>query len=97
MGVVARVAPWRNVDVQKDNVVVLEDRDVKRRLVHGHRFLLNLRRRGGGQYDSKNGDECESGVLQGCLPGLWLFLRIIANNARPVTMSPKPNPNVWPS
>ena len=39
---VAGVAPGRNVDVQENEVVVGEDRDVERRLVHGHRLVLDL-------------------------------------------------------
>jgi hypothetical protein len=46
MDVIARVAPGRDVDVQKNDPVVLKDWNVERRLIHGHRLIFELSKRG---------------------------------------------------
>src|SRR5207249_8564832 len=67
------VASRRNVHVQKNDVIVLEDRNVERRLIHGRRLLLKLRRRRRGQCKSKNDDGYESRAPQSCLLDLSLL------------------------
>jgi hypothetical protein len=42
MDVVPGITAGWNIDVQQDEVVVGEDRDVERSLVHGHRLVLEL-------------------------------------------------------
>ena len=55
MDVIAGVAPGRDIDVQKNDPVVLKDWNVERRLIHGHRLIFELSKRGLSEREGKNG------------------------------------------
>src|SRR5206468_7958870 len=57
-------APGRDVDVQKNDPVVLKDWNVERRLIHGHWLISELSKRGLSEREGKNGG-CENGVPHG--------------------------------
>src|SRR5881397_2417639 len=67
MDVIAGVAPGRDVDVQKNDPVVLKDWNVERRLIHGHWLISELSKRGLSEREGKNGG-CENGVPHGASP-----------------------------
>src|SRR5437867_3212130 len=89
MGVIAGVAPGRDIDVQKNDPVVLKDWNVERRLIHRHRLLFELSKRGLSEREGKNG-EYENGVPHGASPGF--NVRASSYNKRQPARNYRPRP-----
>src|SRR5438105_401323 len=89
MDVIAGVAPGRDVDVQKNDPVVLKDWNVKRRLIHGHRLIFELSKRGLSEREGKNGGR-ENGVPHGDLPGFNVQASILQQTQPGRNYRPRP-------